>query len=680
MTGEAPLTFTYEYLYDALDYITYPNGFWIQNNQDGFGNTLGISLDDGTNVWYLDSSDGQDDLIKLGGTLNYADDPYADDPDMQNDPIYSFYSQEYFDVPDPVMTRSVHRDNKGFPASYTLNCGNTTISQLTFSHDPITGNLLSRSGMISQQETFSYDNLDRLTGVTAGNTPTMAIQYDDNGNIASKTGLGNYYYPSSSTRPHAVTAVDNTSALVSSSSQQVTYNALGKVATITEGAYTMEFTYGPDEQRWKSVLKHNGVIVRKTLYAGNYERVIEGSTTRHYCYLEGGAVNISEGNDDGTTYIMVTDNLGSIIKLVDIDGNTDFAASYDAWGRQTVASGNAISFHRGYTGHEMMPEFGLINMNGRLYDPILGRFLSPDNYIQMPDFSQSFNRYSYCLNNPLKYTDPDGEIAWFIPVAIIGGVINVALNAENIDDIGDFLGYFAVGGVASVAGVATGGLIGAGGVLGGAAAGFLGGAASGFILGSGNSIVANGWDMSAAFKAGFDGMIVSALSGALIGGIAGGYAAYKQGNNIWTGKPNYTPQIELDYEMMDELAPKIQDSSLNNASQSNSLTHYTTEKGYHQIMESEKLNPSIGLKNARYGEGQYLTNLDAKDYTAGQISRRLYGVPWNTPKVEYFIKINVNGLNVIQNNSYNFLIPGKNPLNLHGRIIDGGISLFKIKF
>ena len=86
-----------------------------------------------------------------------------------------------------------------------------------------------------------------------------------------------------------------------------------------------------------------------------------------------------------------------------------------------------------------------------------------------------------------------------------------------------------------------------------------------------------------------------------------------------------------------------------------------------------------GLKNARYGEGQYLTNIEPNNYTAGQISRKLYGVPWNTPKVEYFIKIDVSGLNIIQNNTYNYLIPGKNPLPLHGRIIDGGISIFKIK-
>ena len=59
-----------------------------------------------------------------------------------------------------------------------------------------------------------------------------------------------------------------------------------------------------------------------------------------------------------------------------------------------------------------MPEhltwFGLVNMNARLYDPLLGRFLSPDPYVQAPDFTQNFNRYSYALNNPLRYTDVSG--------------------------------------------------------------------------------------------------------------------------------------------------------------------------------------------------------------------------------------------------------------------------------
>ncbi|MCQ2975739.1 MAG: RHS repeat-associated core domain-containing protein [Bacteroidales bacterium] len=67
---------------------------------------------------------------------------------------------------------------------------------------------------------------------------------------------------------------------------------------------------------------------------------------------------------------------------------------------------------RGYTMHEHLDEFGLINMNARLYDPYIARFLSPDPYIQDPEYSQNFNRYSYCLNNPLKYTDPSGEKWW----------------------------------------------------------------------------------------------------------------------------------------------------------------------------------------------------------------------------------------------------------------------------
>ena len=98
------------------------------------------------------------------------------------------------------------------------------------------------------------------------------------------------------------------------------------------------------------------------------------------------------------------------------------------------------------------------------------------------------------------------------------------------------------------------------------------------------------------------------------------------------------------------------------------------------ILETEKLNPSIGIKNARYGEGQYFTNLEPNDYTAGQVSRRLYGVPWNASKLQYYIKIDMKGLNPIQNNPHNFLVPGNNPLPLQGRILDSGVSVFKIKF
>ena len=114
------------------------------------------------------------------------------------------------------------------------------------------------------------------------------------------------------------------------------------------------------------------------------------------------------------------------IGLVNTSGVEIYRASFDAWGNRTVTvpdaaqqpvpgtvtgSGSSKRYVplRGFTGHEHYSECGLIDMNGRMYDPLTVRFLSPDPYVQMPYNPQNFNRYSYCLNNPLLYTDPDGE-------------------------------------------------------------------------------------------------------------------------------------------------------------------------------------------------------------------------------------------------------------------------------
>ena len=120
-------------------------------------------------------------------------------------------------------------------------------------------------------------------------------------------------------------------------------------------------------------------------------------------YIVGNTIAIRE-NGTVKEYHAFTDNLDSILSVVDENGTKVFDASYDAWGKQTVTL-NTIGLHRGYTGHEMLSEFDIINMNqrslsrsgesnGRLYDPVLGCFFSPDNYVQMPDNSQNFNRYS----------------------------------------------------------------------------------------------------------------------------------------------------------------------------------------------------------------------------------------------------------------------------------------------
>ena len=181
---------------------------------------------------------------------------------------------------------------------------------------------------------------------------------------------------------------------------------------------------------------------------------------------------------------LVRDYQGSIMSLVDPSGYWHSDWSYDAWGRPRNPQTHAVynpsalttysSAYRGYCGHEHLPQFGLINMNARLYDPITSRFLAPDPYVQMPDNSQSFNRYSYCLNNPLKYVDENGEE--FAIAAIVGAVIGVYMGGVMANnnynplrwDYGSVTtwGYMFCGGLVGAASGYAGAAVSASGIVG----------------------------------------------------------------------------------------------------------------------------------------------------------------------------------------------------------------------
>jgi RHS repeat-associated protein len=156
-------------------------------------------------------------------------------------------------------------------------------------------------------------------------------------------------------------------------------------------------------------------------------------------------------------------DLDSIDAICDENGDVVERYSYDAWGNRRhqenwFLSDTRTNFitNRGYTGHEHLDVFGLINANARIYEPATGRFLTPDPYIQAPDFSQNYNRYSYCWNNPLSYTDPDGEWVHIVVGAAIGGVINLAMNWNNIDSFWEGAAVFGIGAGAGAATAATG--------------------------------------------------------------------------------------------------------------------------------------------------------------------------------------------------------------------------------
>ena len=218
-------------------------------------------------------------------------------------------------------------------------------------------------------------------------------------------------------------------------------------------------------------------------------------------------------------------------------------------------------FDHGYTGHEYLDVFAIINMNGRVYDPWLGRFLSPDNFVQDPGFSQNFNRYAYAYNNPLKYSDPDGEWIHLAIGALIGGVSNLIANWNNLHSFGQGLAYFGVGavagGLAAGIGAGVGGLVGGsgsfsfsvanslsgGGVFPGMAIGGASGFTNGFLSGLGNGIV-QGNSFKDAANSGLGMGVSQGVGGAVLGGISGGLRASGNGNNFWTGKPPDSPGIE----------------------------------------------------------------------------------------------------------------------------------------
>ncbi len=284
------------------------------------------------------------------------------------------------------------------------------------------GNLTSRTDSIGviKTETFTYDNLDRLTGITLNNVSSTMV-YDSYGRMTGKEKEGATVFTSaqfSGTKPHATTSA-SAALNVFPTDQTISYNALDKIVTIGQDGKIAQFTYGYDAQRIRMVVTDTLINRTRTKdYVGNCEFVNDNGRRKVYTYLTGPygvfAVVVNSGNGNEVNYIY-KDHLGSWTTIADSIGNIVERRSFDAWGnlRNPITWSGTPNrppkFDRGFTGHEHLFAFGLINMNGRMYDPLLSSFLSPDNYMQNPTSQQGFNRYAYCMYNPLKYVDPSGE-------------------------------------------------------------------------------------------------------------------------------------------------------------------------------------------------------------------------------------------------------------------------------
>jgi RHS repeat-associated protein len=179
----------------------------------------------------------------------------------------------------------------------------------------------------------------------------------------------------------------------------------------------------------------------------------------------------------------IIDNLGSIDTITNGQGNIVERMAYTAFGQRRQGDWRARDpllpiipalTNRGFTGHEHIDEMGFIHMDGRVYDPSIGRFLSADSNIQAPYSTQSYNRYSYVINNPLKYTDPDGYffvslIAAVITKAIVASSMHILIQVAIAYTISYAATYIATGNAkaAQGAGLAAGLFMGIGGLRGG---------------------------------------------------------------------------------------------------------------------------------------------------------------------------------------------------------------------
>lgn len=305
-----------------------------------------------------------------------------------------------------------------------------------YSYHRVSGNLSERYDAIwGNKESFVYDGVDRLKEVKLNGQPSMQIAYKDNGNIDHKSDIGNYsYHPS---KLNALSNVDNSNAVIQKTTQDIDFDVFGNPKTIKEGNIELSFKYGPFHER-KTMLQRDiqsGKIIRK-VYTNSTEFLFDGSRELYEVdYIFGGdglcALRVQEDDDPNKIkdYAVLTDRLGSVEMLLDENGVVVSEQSFDAWGasRDPLTWNRPINYKpilpdflwRGYTGQEQLSVFQLHHLNGRLYDPFVGRVLSPDNFITQNGNSQGLNRYSYALNNPNKYTDPDGET---ILPAVIGGV------------------------------------------------------------------------------------------------------------------------------------------------------------------------------------------------------------------------------------------------------------------
>jgi RHS repeat-associated protein len=321
-----------------------------------------------------------------------------------------------------------------------------SLRSVNYSYNAL-GNILTHSDV--GQYVYGTGNSPGVTGNgphtlraingQAGKVNQPRYTYDQHGNITQVASAAVNGSIPNATRTHSWTSFDNPQAL--SLHHRNT-------ATNTLDTNQVSFLYGSDHQRIREVTSQTiaGVSSQKTLAilhpdnagALYFERetintgpgagTTNAAQNRHYLSAEKGAFllitsNTSlQANPTPTTLANAEqrywhkDHLGSIVASTNQNLTVIERLAYEPFGKRRFANGqydqagtiDAQSTNRGFTGHEHLDSLDFIHMNARVYDPDIGRFLSPDPTVPYTHNPQSFNRFSYVMNNPLNRYDPDG--------------------------------------------------------------------------------------------------------------------------------------------------------------------------------------------------------------------------------------------------------------------------------
>lgn len=331
------------------------------------------------------------------------------------------------------------------------------------------GNLLSRGDMLARTtEDFEYDTLDRLKKWTSYQNCRRSVleyQYDDLGNLLERRVLegsgtpttGVYTGPGGG--PHAVKqsqagsyAYEGNGNQVSGPGRTVSYTAFDLPRRIADPGREVSFLYDASHARTVKRSSLNGVT---TYVGGLYEKRQAGGQTRHVFSIAGAErvvaqvhwVETSGSITSEWPLYQLADHQGSTETVTDVFGNVVERQKFEPFGGRRLpyaltvaASVSSADTRQGFTGQEADDEFGLLNMRGRIYDPETARFLTPDPLVQFPHAGQSYNRYAYALNNPLRWTDPSG---FEVDGPIIDSdahpeltPIEIAVNAPVVDSSG----------------------------------------------------------------------------------------------------------------------------------------------------------------------------------------------------------------------------------------------------